>query len=153
MKWPLLKLSSLILAIGVSFWCSRSDVPSSESTLLINGPDGGLSLSSNYYPTLEDVPGCFEVISHTNGSGVFDSLWLMMCVYNVSEPGSELSLERVSFSAALSSDSDNYTDSFTGKMILIERSDTRVVIRMEDVHFKISHGEYTLNGDLVATLK
>jgi len=38
-------------------------------------------------------------------------------------------------------------------MILREKTKDRVVIRMEDVHFSILHGEYSLNGDLVAMVK
>jgi hypothetical protein len=63
--------------------------------------------------------------------------------------GEELKLERVDFCAALSSDSRNYASSFTGRMILKERTRERVVVGMEDVHFTILHGEYVLNGDLV----
>ena len=72
-----------------------------------------------------------------------------LCVSNDTRVGEELKLERVDFCAALSSDSRNYATSFTGRMILKERSMDVVVIGMEDVHFSILHGEYVLNGDLV----
>jgi len=56
------------------------------------------------------------------------------------------------FGLPLSSDSRDYVHSFSGKMILKEKTGSRAVIQMKDVHFKILHGEYVLNGDLVATV-
>ena len=118
----------------------------------MKGPDGELLLSARYYPSPEDTPGCFEIIAHTDGKMVDDSFWLMLVGLNDTKPGAELKPERVSFSATWSSDSRNYTESYAGKMILTEKTKTRVTIRMEDVHFKILYGEYILNGNLVATL-
>ena len=106
-------------------------------------------MMADYIPMPKDRPGCFEIIAHTDGKDVFTSLWLICCVDNNTRVGEELKLERVDFCAALSSDSRNYATSFTGRMILKERTMGRVVIGMEDVHFSILHGEYVLNGDLV----
>lgn len=118
----------------------------------MKGPDGELKLRASYYPSLEEAPGCFEIIAHTDGKLEFDSLWLFLVGQNDTNPGSELKPERVEFSAGLSSDSGNYTSSYSGRMILKEKTKSRVTIRMEDVHFKIKHGEYILNGILVAPL-
>ena len=117
--------------------------------LKLTGPDGELRMMADYIPMPKDQPGCFEIIAYTNGKDVFTSLWLICCVKNDTRVGEELKLERVDFCAALSSDSRNYATSFTGRMILKERTMGRVVIGMEDVHFSILHGEYVLNGDLV----
>ena len=117
--------------------------------LKLTGPDGELRMMADYIPMPEDQPGCFEIIAYTDGKEVFTSLWLICCVKNDTRVGEELKLERVDFCAALSSDSRNYATSFTGRMILKERTMGRVVIGMEDVHFSILHGEYVLNGDLV----
>ena len=117
--------------------------------LKLTGPDGELRMMAEYIPMPKDQPGCFEIIAYTDGKDVFTSLWLICCVKNDTRVGEELKLERVDFCAALSSDSRNYATSFTGRMILKERSMGRVVIGMEDVHFSILHGEYVLNGDLV----
>ena len=122
-------------------------VPGNE--LKLTGPDGELRMMADYIPMPEDQPGCFEIIAYTDGKDVFTSLWLICCVSNDTRVGEELKLERVDFCAALSSDSRNYATSFTGRMILKERTMGRVVIGMEDVHFSILHGEYVLNGDLV----
>ena len=123
-------------------------VQGNEPTL--TGPDGVLRMSADYIPMPKDQPGCFEIIAHTDGKDVFTSLWLICCVNNNTRVGEELKLERVDFCAALSSDSRNFTTSFTGRMILKERTSEMVVIGMEDVHFSILHGEYVLSGDLVA---
>ena len=129
------------------------DDPASEvdlgNELTLTGPDGELRMMADYIPMPEDQPGCFEIIAYTDGKDVFTSLWLICCVHNDTRVGEELKLERVDFCAALSSDSRNYASSFTGRMILKERTRERVVIGMEDVHFSILHGEYVLNGDLV----
>ena len=117
--------------------------------LTLTGPDGELRMMADYIPMPKDRPGCFEIIAHTDGKDVFTSLWLICSVSNDTRVGEELKLERVDFCAALSSDSRNYATSFTGRMILKERTMGRVVIGMEDVHFSILHGEYVLNGDLV----
>lgn len=120
-----------------------------DNELTLTGPDGELRMMADYIPMPKDRPGCFEIIAHTDGKDVFTSLWLICCVDNNTRVGEELKLERVDFCAALSSDSRNYATSFTGRMILKERTMGRVVIGMEDVHFSILHGEYVLNGDLV----
>ena len=117
--------------------------------LTLTGPDGELRMMADYIPMPKDRPGCFEIIAYTDGKDVFTSLWLICCVDNNTRVGEQLKLERVDFCAALSSDSRNYATSFTGRMILKERTMGRVVIGMEDVHFSILHGEYVLNGDLV----
>ena len=117
--------------------------------LTLTGPDGELRMMADYIPMPKDRPGCFEIIAYTDGKDVFTSLWLICSVSNDTRVGEELKLERVDFCAALSSDIRNYATSFTGRMILKERTMEVVVIGMEDVHFSILHGEYVLNGDLV----
>ena len=117
------------------------------------GPDGDMNMNATYYPSPSDVPGCFGVISHTDGKDVFSSIWLDFYAKDDVKIGEELYLENLLFGAPLSSDSRNYANAYTGRMILKQKTDNKVVIRMEDVHFSIHHGDYTLNGDLVATLK
>ena len=38
--------------------------------LTLTGPDGELRMSAEYYPMPEDLPGCFEIIAHTDGKDV-----------------------------------------------------------------------------------
>ena len=121
--------------------------------LELTGPDGPMELTATYYPSPSDVPGCFGVIFHTEGRDVFSSMWLDFYAKNDVKVGEELHFENLMFGAPLSSDSRNYANSYTGKMILREKTKDKVVIRMEDVHFSILHGEYSLNGDLVAMVK
>ena len=109
-----------------------------------------------FYPHPSDVPGCSQVIASTSMSGggnYTEYIMLSFCFYETTEVGKELELERMMFGLPLSSDSRDYVHSFSGKMILEEKTGSRAVIQMKDVHFKILHGEYVLNGDLVATVK
>ena len=118
--------------------------------LMLSGPDGLMFLSATYDPSPSDVPGCSGVISHTSGKKVWDSLWLSFYFTDTTPVGGELQLERFWFGAALSNNLNNFAHTFTGKMILKERSEKRVVIAMEDVRLSIAHGDYKLNGYLVA---
>ena len=147
MKRPLLEiLLSLLFFTG---GCASSQI----LLLKMDGPDGTMELTATYYPVPSDIQGCFGVISHTNGRDVFSSLWLDFYAKDGVKPGEELKPERLMFGASLSSDSRNYTNSYTGRMILKEKTMDKVIIRMDNVHFSILHGEYTLNGDLVALVK
>jgi hypothetical protein len=128
--------------------CRQESIP-----LVFEGPDGPMTLTATYYPSPSDVKYCFGVISHTEGRDVFSSMWLDFYAKDDVRPGQELRFEKLMFGAPLSSDSRNYADSYTGKMILREKTKDRIVIRMEDVRFTIFHGEYTINGDLVALVK
>ena len=154
MKRLSLIFDSLIFVIGVFLLsgCNRIDSPSSAAPLRMKGPDGELLLRASYYPSMEETPGCFEIIAHTDGKKVDDSFWLHLVGLKDTKPGSELKPEGVSFSAVFSSDSGNYTESYSGRMVLTKKTKIRVTIRMEDVRFKIKYGEYILNGNLVATL-
>ena len=121
-----------------------------EIPLQMKGPDGTMTLTAVYDAHPSDVPGCSGVICHTSGKDVYTSIWLSFYFSDSTLPGKDLILERMNFGAALSSNSNEYTHSFTGKMILKEQTDKKVVIFMQDVHFQIAHGEYVLNGYLTA---
>ena len=143
------RLLSPLLLISILFaGCRQETIP-----LVFEGPDGPMTLTATYYPSPSDVKDCFGVISHTEGRDVFSSMWLDFYAKDDIKPGQELCSEILMFGAPLSSDSRNYTNSYTGKMILREKTKDRIVIRMEDVRFTILHGEYTLSGDLVALVK
>lgn len=128
--------------------CRQETIP-----LVFEGPDGPMTLTATYYPNPSDVKDCFGVISHTEGRDVFSSMWLDFYAKDNVKPGQELCFENLTFGAPLSSDSRNYANSYTGKMVLREKTKDRIVIRMEGVRFTILHGEYTINGDLVALVK
>ena len=121
-----------------------------QNPLTFSGPEGTMKLEGSFVPSPTDVPGCSGVITHTDGKDVYTLLFLSFYFSDTTSVGSELQLERFRFSAPLSSNGREYTDSYTGKMVLKERSADRVVISMEDVHLSIAHGEYTLNGYLAA---
>lgn len=143
------RLLSPLLLISLLFTGCRQEA----TPLVFEGPDGPMTLTTTYYPSPSDVKDCFGVISHTEGRDVFSSMWLDFYARDDVKPGQELHFEKLMFGAPLSSDSRNYADSYTGKMILREKTKERIVIRMEDVRFTILHGEYTLSGDLVALVK
>lgn len=143
-------LPTILLLLSLLFTSGCASVRTVP--LEMSGPDGEMELKATYYPSPSDVPGCFGVISHTDGRDVFSSMWLDFYARDDVKPGEELHFENLMFGAPLSSDSRNYANTYTGRMILREKSKERVIIRMEDVHFSILHGEYTLNGDLVATV-
>ena len=143
------RLLSPLLLISLLFaGCRQETIP-----LVFEGPDGLMTLTATYYPSPSDVKDCFGVISHTEGRDVFSSMWLDFYARDDVKPGQELHFKKLMFGAPLSSDIRNYADSYTGKMILREKTKERIVIRMEDVRFTILHGEYTLSGDLVSLVK
>ena len=141
-------LSPLLLLSLLFTGCEQETIP-----LVFEGPDGPMTLTATYYPNPSEVKDCFGVLSHTEGRDVFSSMWLDFYAKDDVKPGQELCLENLTFGAPLSSDSRNYANSFTGKMIIREKTKDRIVIRMEDVRFTILHGEYTISGDLVAMAK
>ena len=141
-------LSPLLLVSLLFTGCGQETIP-----LVFEGPDGLMTLTATYYPNPSDVKDCFGVISHTEGRDVFSSMWLDFYAKDDVKPGQELCFEKLMFGAPLSSDSRNYASSYTGKIILREKTKDRIVIRMEDVRFTILHGEYTISGDLVAMAK
>ncbi len=142
------RLSHLLLLSLLFTGCRQETIP-----LVFEGPDGPMTLKAIYYPSPSDVKDCFGVISHTDGRDVFSSMWLDFYAKDDVKPGQELCFENLMFGAPLSSDSRNYANAYTGKMILREKTKDRIVIRMEDVRFTILHGEYILSGDLVALVK
>lgn len=123
----------------------------------LSGPDGSWRLEGSFYPTpsnsSEYAQDYVQIIAHSNGKMVYSSLWLSFFFHTNDTVGSELRVESFSFGLPLSSNSEDHTNSFTGKMVLKEKTEKRVVISMEDIHMKINHGDYTLNGYLIAKTK
>ena len=143
-------LAVMILLIA---GCTEGFGDSAFKELSVNGPDGKMEFTTVYYSSPLDIPGCSGVLCHTTGKDVFSNIWLSFYFNDNTPLGGELQLERLSFGAGLSSDIREYTSTFTGKMELREKTDSRVIIYMDDVHFKIQHGEYVFNGNLVAKIK
>lgn len=143
-------LAVMILLIA---GCTEGFGDSAFKELSVNGPDGKMEFTTVYYSSPLDIPGCSGVLCHTNGKDVFSNIWLSFYFNDNTPLGGELQLERLNFGAGLSSDIREYTSTFTGKMELREKTDSRVIIYMDDVHFKIQHGEYVFNGNLVAKIK
>lgn len=122
------------------------------SSLALEGPDGVMPIIfAAYYPEPTGEPeNSFRVIAHTGGRYVFDSLWLSFSAFDNSKVGKDLNLRSFSFMAALSSDSRNSTDTFSGRIILKEMTADKVVIQFKHVRLSIAHGNYHINGTMVA---
>ena len=146
-------LIALCLACICCTGCSilNPDDPDGKA-LNLSGPDGNMKLESFFKTSPSELPGCVGISAHTGGIDVWDHLILSFYFAETTPVGKELQLKYLSFCAPLSSDSANYTNTFSGKMILKEWSAERIVIRMDDVRFRIAHGEYSLEGDLVARI-
>ena len=147
---PLVTTLALLLSVGCA---ELPGIDTQFRDLTMTGPDGAMKLKAVYDNSSKDVPGCSGVICHTDGKDVFTNIWLSFYFYDNTPQGSELKLERLSFGALLSSNSREYTSTFSGKMTLGEKTDSYVIVYLEDVHFKIQHGEYVLNGNLIAKTK
>ena len=65
-----------------------------------------------------------------------------------SKIGREPEFERIRFCLPFSSNSEDYTSSYSGHIYLKEFNDERLVLRFDKAVFKIYHGKYTLNGDM-----
>jgi len=147
------RLKMEITSIPVYF--SRSNGLSPGEIIVLKRQDSGhlfIDFSQGvFYPHPADVPGCSKVIATTSPGEV--GYWLSFCFYEDTPVGGDLKLERLSFCIPVSSDSRDYTNSFTGRMILKEKTDSKAVITMKDVHFQIAHGEFIVDGDLVATVR
>ena len=145
----------LLAILSLTTGCGRNSKGSNNLSENIqfemSGPDGNMKLTAIYHPFPSDVTGCFGVFAHTEGDDVFSNIWLDFYAKDDIKVGDVLRFEYIMFSAPLSSDSSDYTYYFSGKMILKEKTKEKVVIRMKNVCFGIHHGEYRLNGDLVAT--
>jgi len=153
MKKALIQLTLVLSILLMSAGCNDLKELASdylEIPLQITGPDGTMTMTAVYDAHPSDVPGCSGVICHTSGKNVYTSLWLSFYFSDSTLPGKDLILERMWFGASLSSNSRDYAQTFTGQMILKEKTDNKVVIFMKDVHFQIAHGEYVLNGTLTA---
>jgi len=80
-------------------------------------------------------------------------VWLSMFIDSDSEVGNELSFKAINFGIPISSNSYDYTDSFTGSMILKGKDSKDVRIEMREVIFTIAHGTYSFDGDFVFEYK
>ena len=144
-------MASLAVILTVCCSCSKTGKGESTTDITLSGPDGPLPINAEFYPSPSDLPGYFEVIAHTVGKDVFTSLTFFLQAPEQVKAGSEITSGKVSFGAFLSSDSREYTDSFTGRMYLKSKSADSVTIFFDNVRFRILHGEYALNGNMVAT--
>lgn len=112
--------------------------------------DGGaeLSFSTAEFYNPSDIEGCVWINAATNGRMVDDFFSLSIYMKENSKTGREPEFERVRFCLPFSSNSEDYTSSYSGRIYLKEFNDERLVLRFDKTVFKIYHGKYTLNGDM-----
>jgi hypothetical protein len=126
--------------------CALSSLTSvSLNPLTYTGPEGALSIDQ--INALKN--------SETQDCG-FVSVWAkpgiaLMFNYNVLnlKRGKELSVTDLTFGKMYSSNSEEYTGSFSGKMILKDINKKCIVITMNKVQFNIASGTFQMDGDLV----
>ena len=159
MMKKVLLLFVLAFAVLLGFsGCSAMD-PDDDTyfsgSFKLEGPDGRMPLLVAGYwvefadpgnPDFED-PGN---IIHVSVVTADRTIQLSVAAFNDTKVGKELNLKGVYFGVPQMSDSDNYTYSFTGRMILKEKTGNKVVIRFKNVRFSIPSGNYHLNGTMVA---
>ena len=155
MKRFLLPFFLLLAIFSLTTGCDRNSKDSNNLSenmpFEMSGPDGKMKLTAFYYPFPSDVTGCFGILAHTDGYDVYSNILLSFHAKDDIKVGDMLSFEDILFCAPLSSNGGDYTNYFSGNMILKEKTKEKVVIRMKNVCFGIHHGEYRLNGDLVAS--
>ena len=155
MKRFVLPILMLLAILSLTTGCGRNSKGSKNLSENIpfemSGPAGKMKLTAIYHPFPSGVTGCFGVFAQTEGDDIFSNIWLDFYAKDDIKVGDVLSFEYIMFSLTLSSDIADYTYYFSGKMILKEKTEEKVVMRMKNVCFGIRHGEYRLNGDLVAT--
>ena len=110
----------------------------------------GTVFDQAYFMAPSDIDGCVWASAHTNGRMVDELIWLSMYIKESSmKAGKEPKFERLSFGLPASSNSEDYTGKYTGRITVKEYSEEQLVLRFHNVVFKIAAGNYTLKGDLV----
>ena len=112
-----------------------------RSTLVITLPDNSQVAVDNalYYSDLPDSQDCSSVLAFfTNKErGIFLDLSLLF-EKGKTEVGKEMDFRRVSFSFSTSSNSNDYTQTYTGHIYLDGIGDSGILLRMQDVTFTIA---------------
>ena len=76
-------------------------------------------------------------------------IWLSMFISPDAKVGETLSFNNIHFGIPISSNSEDYTDEFTGRMTLAGKDSKSVSVEMKNTAFKIAHGTYTFDGTFV----
>ena len=88
---------------------------------------------------------------HTSERKVYD--FFLLNLYLDGEVGTgNVSVARMELEMPFSSNSRDYSSQFTGKIGLVEVTDTEAIFLLKDVRYTLSHGEYVLNGKLTTSL-
>lgn len=92
-----------------------------------------------------------EFLFKTSGTTLEDSFLLHLNVAGSLE-ALAISVTKMELAMPLSSNSKDYSSEFSGLIGLSDMTDSEVVFRLKRVRYKLSRGEYVLNGYLTASL-
>lgn len=95
------------------------------------------------------------IIASTSGMDVYSYLQLSIHIKGLDDlyDGDEVRPVSISLSRPLSSSSYDTATQYTGTIYLKGNSRNPLILNMDNVAFKLSDEEYTLNGDLVCTFQ
>ena len=140
----LLSLFAVLLLGG----CSKSSVSGSEP-FVVSTPDVGRLTTVSHPSFYETGNGLIDAISFIGGKKVDDSVMLSLSFDDHLSTGEDLKIDRCYFGLHFSSIGTDSTDRIaSGRILLKEQSERRIVIRFIDLVFKTGRGDYRLNGDL-----
>ena len=99
-----------------------------------------------------DKEGSIHLSAFSDGRMAHDSFYMSFYLKRDSlRPGKEPEFESILFCLPLSSDSRDFTYSFSGNIYLKEYSSEQVTLRFKETVFEIGKGAYRLDGDLTFT--
>ena len=152
MRTPFIIAFALSLMLAILPSCTKEsfvDIDKAESTLVITLPDGhDVSVENASFGFMTN--GSYAVMGQVtdNDQSLF-LFWSLVFGEDGMTVGKEMVFQRVMFGVPISSDGRDYTDTFTGHIYLVGKSDNRIVLQMKDVRFTIGKGTYRFNGQLV----
>lgn len=144
--------SALLLMLAILPSCTKGsivDIDKAESTLVVTLPDGSdVSVENALFSFM--TTGSYAVFGRvTDKDQSLFLFWSLVFGKDSMMVGKEMDFQRVMFGILVSSDGRDYTDTFTGRIYLVGKADTGIVIQMKDVRFTIGKGTYRFNGQLV----
>lgn len=154
MRTPFIIVFALSLMLAILPACTKGiDIEKAGSNLVITLPDGRDVCVEN--ASLSPFTnGSYAVLGQvTDKDQSLFLFWSLQFADDSMVVGKEMGFQRVTFGIPVSSDSRDYTDSFTGHIYLVGKADTGIVIQMKEVCFTIGKGTYRFNGQLVCRKK
>ncbi len=156
-------ISALIFACVLAFATSCSQKEGLETSIIdeniditIGFPDNSSSIFSKMI--LQRPTGNSDeiyIVASTSGMDVYSYLQLSIHIKGLDDlyDGDEVRPVSISLSRPLSSSTYDTATQYTGTIYLKGNSRNPLILNMDNVAFKLSDEEFTLNGDLVCTFQ